>query len=62
MAKKKKSDGKKTEKINPDVDNKAAAAHDQADKDIERDPDLASTSHPEDLMDEGELARLEGED
>lgn len=41
---------------------KIAEAHHQADKDIEQDPDLASKPNPEDEMDEGELARLEGED
>ena len=40
----------------------ATEAHDQADKDIARDPDLTSQTNPEDEMDEGELARLEGED
>ena len=37
-------------------------AHEQADKDIELDPDLNTKSNPEDDLDEGELARLEGED
>ncbi len=37
-------------------------AHDQAEKDIEKDPDLNSKTHREDDLDEGELARLEGED
>ncbi len=41
---------------------KAIEAHEQADKDIERDPDLATKPNPEDDLDEGELARLEGED
>jgi len=41
---------------------KAIEAHEQADKDIERDPDLATKPKPEDDLDEGELARLEGED
>lgn len=38
------------------------AAHKAADKDIEQDPDLSSKANPEDDLDEGELARLEGED
>lgn len=38
------------------------AAHKEADKDIERDPDLSSKPSPTDDLDEGELARLEGED
>ncbi len=37
-------------------------AHDQAEKDIEMDPDLSSEPKPGDDLDEGELARLEGED
>jgi hypothetical protein len=37
-------------------------AHDQAEKDIEEDPDLNTKPHREDDLDEGELARLEGED
>ena len=44
------------------VNEKAVAAHEQADKDIEKDPDLATKPNPEDDLDEGELARLEGED
>ena len=39
-----------------------SAAHKEADKDIERDPDLSSKPSPGDDLDEGELARLEGED
>ena len=37
-------------------------AHQQADKDIEKDPDLSSKPGRGDDLDEGELARLEGED
>ncbi len=37
----------------------AAAAHDEADKDIENDPDLAATNDPAADLDEGELARLD---
>ena len=39
-----------------------SAAHKQADKDIEQDPDLSPTPGPGDDLDEGELARLEGEE
>jgi hypothetical protein len=41
---------------------KAEEAHQQADKDIAHDPDLTTSPNPEDNLDEGELARLEGED
>jgi len=41
---------------------KLIRAHDQADKDIGQDPDLTSKTNPGDELDEGELARLEGED
>jgi len=37
-------------------------AQEQAEKDIEKDPDLNLEPEPEDDLDEGELARLEGED
>lgn len=38
------------------------AAHKAADKDIEQDPDLKTEPEPGDDLDEGELARFEGED
>jgi len=38
------------------------AARKEAEKDIEQDPDLSTKPEPEDDLDEGELARLEGED
>lgn len=41
---------------------KPLPAHEQADKDIKQDPDLNQKRKPEDDKDEGELARLEGED
>lgn len=41
---------------------KVEDAHHQADQDIEHDPDLTTRPNPEDDLDEGELARLEGED
>lgn len=50
------------EKKYAELKEKAVEAHYQADKDIEKDPDLATTPKPEDNLDEGELARLEGED
>lgn len=41
---------------------KIREAHELAEKDIENDPDLSMEPTPEDDLDEGELARLEGED
>jgi len=38
------------------------AAHTEADKDIEQDPDLSKKPGPADDLDEGELAKLEGEE
>ena len=38
------------------------AAHKEADKDIEQDPDLSKKPGPADDLDEGELARLDGEE
>jgi len=46
----------------PNEKQPVVAAHAQADKDIEKDPDLNTKPHREDDLDEGELARLEGED
>ncbi len=37
-------------------------AYKQAEKDIEKDPDLSTKPEAGDDLDEGELARLEGED
>lgn len=39
-----------------------SVAHKEADKDIEQDADLSEKPEPGDDLDEGELARLEGED
>ena len=50
-----KSDHQKEKKI-------ISAAHEEAEKDMEQDPDLSLKPRPEDDLDEGELARLEGED
>lgn len=38
------------------------AAHDQAEKDMEEDPDLNPTQNPADDLDEGEIARLKDDD
>ena len=38
------------------------AAHKEADKDIEKDPELSNKPAPEDDLDETELAQLEGEE
>lgn len=37
-------------------------AHDEAERDIEKDPELNARPERGDDLDEGELARLEGED
>jgi hypothetical protein len=37
-------------------------AHSQADKDLEKDPDLNTRPQPGDDLDEGELARFESEE
>jgi len=63
MTKQKKNTSGKTRKDSqPPRNSKVVEAHKQADKDIEKDPDLNPKTNPEDEMDEGELARLEGED
>ena len=63
MQKKKIKDGNNHPKKEVEnVNQKAIAAHKQADKDIEQDPDLTTKPRPEDDLDEGELARMEGED
>ncbi|HEV8084366.1 MAG TPA: hypothetical protein VGP55_14260 [Chitinophagaceae bacterium] len=51
----------KQQKI-PDNNEHVTEAHEQAEKDIEMDPDLSLKPEPADDLDEGELARLEGED
>lgn len=60
MEKKKTSD--RTEKITPRENKNITQAHNQAEKDIESDPDLNTKPNREDDLDEGELAQLEGED
>ena len=63
MAKRKKAPGKEPlqEHIEKEIE-KAEEAHQQANKDIRQDPDLTAKPRPEDNLDEGELAKLEGED
>ena len=51
----------KKPKETPRKNNSIPSAHKQADKDIQTDEDL-SQKGPEDELDEGELARLEGQD
>ncbi len=59
MAKKKTSD--QPEELKSQENKNITQAHSQADKDIESDPDLNTKPNREDDLDEGELARLEGE-
>ncbi len=54
---------KKTKKAKPFNKNQPIIeAHKQAEMDIDNDPDLSTHPEPGDDLDEGELARLEGED
>jgi len=55
---------KKTKKKNTpaNADDLISEAHRLAEKDIEADPDLHTKPEQGDDLDEGELARLEGED
>lgn len=63
MPRNKKDPSRKDSIINSENPDKTITeAHIQAEEDIEKDPDLNSTSSKEDDLDEGELARLEGED
>lgn len=55
------SDNKSNQKISKDKEH-VEEAHDQAEKDMEKDPEVHSKHEPGDDLDEGELARLEGED
>ena len=48
-----------SEKKKPGAD-PLTEAHEQAEKDIEKDPDLNLEPKPGDDLDEGELARLDG--
>jgi hypothetical protein len=45
-----------------EADDPVTEAHKLAEKDIEADPDLNTQPEPGDDLDEGELARFEGED
>jgi hypothetical protein len=51
----------KKENIPSKANDPITEAHILAEKDIDADPDLSTRSAPEDDLDEGELARLEGE-
>ena len=55
--------GKKpsTKEVEP-VSNPVADAHDQAEKDIEKDPEVNMKPKPLEDLDEGELARAQGHD
>ncbi len=56
------SDRSKEVENNPDEPKKISEkAHIQAEKDIAKDPDLTNKPDPAADLDEGELARLEGE-
>ncbi|MEO7120996.1 MAG: hypothetical protein ABIY62_07865 [Ginsengibacter sp.] len=55
-----KNASKKNARI-PDID-PINDAYKEAEKDIEKDPDLSAAPQPGDDLDEGELARLEGHD
>jgi hypothetical protein len=65
MAKKKQespgANKEENQPVNP-AKQQAIEAHDEAEKDIEKDPELNSRPDKGDDLDEGELARLEGED
>jgi len=60
----KNSPQKKPDNIQQQADGsqKTTEALEQAEKDISNDPDLSDEPDPADDLDEGELARLEGED
>lgn len=53
---------KKNKKSGKIMEKPVTDAHRQAEEDIEKDPDLSMIPAKEDDLDEGELARLEGED
>jgi hypothetical protein len=55
------NDDKRNAEGNNDAENTSAALQ-QAEKDISKDPELSSEPDPAADLDEGELARLEGED
>ena len=49
----------KDENKNSSLQNDVAAAHEQAEEDIETDDDLSTEEDPTDDLDEGEMARLD---
>lgn len=51
-----------TTQTNSGQDEKVTEAHDQAEADMEQDPSLSLEADPGADLDEGELARLEGEE
>ncbi len=51
-----------SENANQSIKSTVNDAYEQAEKDIEKDPELNNVPGPGDDLDEGELARLEGED
>jgi len=57
----KNSDSSKELKNNQDKPKKISEAHNQAEKDMAKDRDLTNKPDPAADLDEGELARLEGE-
>lgn len=54
---KKAETGEQAQPQKPSIDKKIIAAHEEAEKDMDKDPDL-SIHHPNDDLDEGESARL----
>lgn len=63
MAEKKKLTGKiSEEQVEANKAQHLPEAQHQAEEDIENDPDLSTETETGDDLDEGELARLEGED
>ena len=57
---KKKEENQAANNQNPQVEESVAKAHEEAEKDIEQDPGFQPD--PAADLDEGEIARLEGED
>ena len=62
MQKKKTNQPKDKPKQDPDNKENIVKAHKEADKEMEKDPDLTTRPEKGDDLDEGELARLEGEE
>ena len=55
------NDNKSNQKTGKDIEH-VEEAHNQAEKDMKKDPEVHSKKERGDDLDEGELARLEGED